>query len=121
MRLSRPVSEAGGKSMGKVTVAVGLLLMVLGGGAYLWAGPTSETVTALAIPGGFGLVLLILGFAAITASPRANMHIMHAAVLIGLIGFVVPAAMAAPKLPALVSTGRYIRAEDGKDKTKAVV
>jgi hypothetical protein len=101
--------------MAAVTVIIGVLLTALGGAAYVWTG--MEHLTAL-IPSAFGLVLVALGLLAFKEHLRK--HVMHAAVLIGLIGFVIPAVMAFPKLPALLANGSVARA-DGSDATRAVL
>jgi hypothetical protein len=48
---------------------------------------------------------------------------MHAAALLGLVGFVVPAVRALPKLPELVSTGKVVVSTDdgARDATLAIV
>jgi hypothetical protein len=104
-----------------ITIAFGFILIVLGGGMFAWAGPVPENISALAFPAGFGLVLVVLGLLARTPKDSVRMHIMHAAVLVGFIGCLVPAVMAVPKLPTLLQEGQYIRPSDGKDKTKGVI
>lgn len=72
--------------MGPITIITGILLIALGVGVYI---PT-EAKTAL-IPAYFGLALLLLGLLA--GVEKIRMHVMHVAVLVGLIGFIVPAYM----------------------------
>lgn len=69
--------------MGKITIVFGILLIALGIVGYVGTG--SEHPTAL-IPAYFGAVLALLGAVAV-AKPSLNMHVMHAAVLVGLLGF----------------------------------
>jgi hypothetical protein len=59
----------------------GLLLIVLGVGAFVGTG--SEHYTAL-IPAGFGLALLLLGVLALKDNLRK--HAMHLAAIVGLFG-----------------------------------
>ncbi len=66
-----------------MTILFGVLLILLGAGAYLVTG--RQSVTAL-IPAFFGVVLTGVGALA-QAKPGIRMHIMHAAVLLGLLGF----------------------------------
>ena len=68
--------------MAKVTILVGIILMVLGVAFYLLAGESS--VTAL-IPTFFGLPIFAFGLVARDEFKRK--HAMHAAVLFGLLGF----------------------------------
>jgi len=69
--------------MGKITIVFGILLIALGVVSFVGTG--SEHPTAL-IPAYFGAALALLGGVAI-AKPSLNMHVMHGAVLLGLIGF----------------------------------
>ncbi len=69
--------------MGKITIVFGILLIALGVGGFIATG--SEHKTAL-IPAYFGAALALLGAIAV-AKPSLNMHVMHGAVLVGLIGF----------------------------------
>ena len=99
--------------MWMLTIVFGAALAALGLGGYAWTG----AVTSL-IPAGFGLVLALCG--ALAAKEELRKHAMHAAAAVGLIGFLIPAVMAGPKLPALLSQGHVARA-DGSDATRAVV
>jgi hypothetical protein len=76
--------------MPSTAIACGILLILIGviGYVYGWMNG-SPSPTAL-IPAAFGLLLAILGAAA-RAKESLRMHIMHVAVLIGLIGFLIPA------------------------------
>jgi hypothetical protein len=68
--------------MALVTIVIGVLLTLLGVGTY------TNSLTAL-IPAVFGVVLIVLGALSFKATRRK--HTMHAAVMVGLIGFVMPA------------------------------
>jgi hypothetical protein len=74
----------------KLTIAFGVLLVVLGVGSFVITG--SAHPTAL-IPVWFGIVLAVCGALAI-ASPARRMLWMHIAVTIGLLGFLFPGFMA---------------------------
>lgn len=95
--------------MARVTIAFGVILILLGVGAYGLAlgGVIGDkpSVTAL-IPAFVGIAFLVLGFVGIR-KPSANKHVMHGAVLLGLLGFfgTIPGAIklirnAAGALPA---------------------
>lgn len=65
-------------------------MTLLGGGLYAFPAEEKTSVTAL-IPAFFGVPLLVLGLVARNASDHVRMHVMHAAALLGLIGFAFPA------------------------------
>lgn len=83
--------------MPKVTVLLGGLLIVLGGGFFVATGSTA--VTAL-IPAFFGVPVLLLGAVAAQGSEKVRMHTMHAAVMITLLGALAGLGMGVPKLLA---------------------
>lgn len=77
--------------MAKITIALGMLLTVLGLVAY-FALATGEdrSITAL-IPTFFGVPFVALGTLAIGDSGKRRKIAMHLAVLLGLLGTVAPA------------------------------
>ena len=76
--------------MPSVSIASGVLLILVGIIGYvLGVLDANASVTAL-IPAAFGLLLLILGFLA-KSKENLRMHLMHVAVLVGLVGFIIPA------------------------------
>jgi hypothetical protein len=98
--------------MGRVSIGFGIFLILIGCvGFFLTYQPEKPPYTAL-IPAAFGLALAILGGLALKDSFRK--HAMHAAAMIGLIGFLGAAFMSIPKLPALL-------AGEGLDRPKAVI
>jgi len=68
--------------MPSVTVALGVVLIILGLAGYFLTGGVS--VTAL-IPAAFGVVLAVAGLLA--RDPGKRKHAMHAAVVVALLGF----------------------------------
>ncbi len=78
-----------------VTIVLGLLLIGLGVGGFVGTG--SEHYTAF-IPAGFGVIFVLLG--ALARNERMLKHAMHAAAMLGLIGFLMPAIRLAVKLSA---------------------
>lgn len=80
------------------TVIIGALLIAVGLFGYFTGTPAlgedAVSITAL-IPAFFGAVLAVLGLVAAQVKGKGHMHVMHAAVLIGLIG-VVGAGMRIP-------------------------
>ena len=99
--------------MANISVAFGAILIFLGVGTFFATGATMEQITAL-IPAGFGLVLGVLGILA--RKEHLRKHVMHAAVLLALVGTIFPAVRAVPKLPALIETGKVEVQRDGTTK-----
>lgn len=64
-----------------------ILLGIIGYGYGVYSG--SASFTAL-IPAVFGLILMVLGHIA-ASNEGLRKHIMHAAVIVGLLGFLMPA------------------------------
>lgn len=81
--------------MPATTRLVGILLIVLGLVGYITTGRTS--VTAL-IPAFFGVVFVLL--ALVARSEPARRHAMHAAVAVGLVGFLATLFRVLPELGA---------------------
>lgn len=73
--------------MNTTTIRTGVILFIIGILGYLGSGMIDGhyAPTAL-IPAGIGSILIVLGFLA--GNPKLRMHVMHAAVLIALIGCV---------------------------------
>jgi len=91
--------------MAKVTIAVGIILMLLGIGFFLGLSET-RSLTAL-IPALFGLPIFAFGLVARDEFKRK--HAMHAAVLFGLLGFLGSFSMGFPKWRILFSGGEIPR------------
>ncbi len=68
--------------MAKLTIVFGILLILLGAGAYATIGHPHTL-----IPLGFGVLLAILGALANTPDSKRRMLFMHIAVTVGLLGF----------------------------------
>jgi hypothetical protein len=85
--------------MANVTIGFGLALTALGLGGYLGTGRTS--LTAL-IPLAFGLLLVICG--ALARREAWRKHAMHAAAVLGLLGFLGPLRVL-PQMLALAGGG----------------
>jgi len=85
--------------MPNVTIGFGAALAALGLGGYLLTGRTS--LTAL-IPLALGVLLAACGAAAL--DPARRKHAMHAAAVVGLLGFLGPLRVL-PQMVALVGGG----------------
>jgi hypothetical protein len=69
--------------MAKLTIGFGVLLILLGAGAYLGVSHFFHSL----IPAIFGLLLVIFGSLANTEDSKKRMLFMHIAVTVGLLGF----------------------------------
>jgi hypothetical protein len=85
---------------GRLLVAVG----IIGYGYGMFVGNAS--LTAL-IPAAFGLVLMLLGHLAV-AKEDLRKHLMHAAILIALFGFILPAVRLATRFGELRPSGAVV-------------
>ena len=77
--------------MPSTAIVSGILLILVGIAGYAIGVVNDNASLTAMIPAAFGLLLLILGF---VAKSRENLrkHLMHAAVLVGLLGFIIPTA-----------------------------
>jgi len=82
--------------MPRITVIFSLLYIALGLGGYFLTGAVHKTAL---IPTYIGVVLLILGLLA--GNEKLRMHVMHAALLIGLLALL-GTASSLLKLPAAI-------------------
>jgi preprotein translocase subunit Sss1 len=76
--------------MPSTAMVSGVLLILLGIIGYIFGLMHDAASPTALIPTAFGLLLFILGAVA-KKKENLRMHLMHAAVLIGLVGFAIPA------------------------------
>ena len=76
--------------MPSLTLWCGRLLALLGIAGYAYGMTQGNASLTALIPAAFGVVLMVLGYIA-SRNEGLRKHIMHVAVLVGLIGFIVPA------------------------------
>lgn len=75
--------------MSTTSIIFGVLLILLGAAGYAYGLMTGHASPTALIPAAFGLVIAIIG--AVAASNEGlRKHLMHAAVIIALIGFIAP-------------------------------
>jgi hypothetical protein len=86
--------------IGRLLVLVG----IVGYGYGLYAGNASLTAF---IPAVFGIVLMILGHLARTKEPLRK-HLMHAAVAVALLGFILPMVRLIPRATELTLSAPVI-------------
>src|SRR5437868_6500532 len=83
--------------MPSASIVCGALLILLGIIGYLLSLLDGKASWTALIPAAFGLLLLVFVFLA-KSKESLRMHLMHAAVLVGLVGFIVPAYRILSKL-----------------------
>ena len=90
--------------MAKLTIGFGVVLILLGAGAFVVLGHHPHTL----IPAIFGLLLAICGALANTEDARRRMLFMHVAVTLGLLGFLgtIPGIVGVLKMAAGHATAR---------------
>lgn len=79
--------------MAPITIGIGSILVLLGVAGYVATEAISWTAL---IPAFFGAALILLGVLA--RQDKMRKHAMHAAVLVGLVGLIVPAVRVAGAL-----------------------
>ena len=89
--------------MPSTAIITGILLIIIGVAGYIHGMSVDKASVTALIPAFFGIVLAILGLAA-RASEGMRKHLMHAAVLIALIGFLVPAGRLISKMSELTAS-----------------
>jgi hypothetical protein len=87
--------------MAYTTIGFGAILSLLGLFGYFKAEADHRSLTAL-IPLVFGVALVVCG-AIVLARPNLRMHVMHVAVLLGLVGFLAAFGRLFSKLNVIVS------------------
>jgi hypothetical protein len=70
--------------MAKLTIAFGILLILLGVAGYVYTGSIHPTAL---IPSGFGLAFVLFGVMANTEDSKKRMLWMHISVTVALLGF----------------------------------
>jgi hypothetical protein len=93
--------------MPSTSITCGVLLILIGIIGYVYGlTNNSASVTAL-IPAFFGIVLVIIGFLA-KSKENLRKHLMHGAVLIGLLGFILPLGRLLSKISSITLSAAVI-------------
>ena len=93
--------------MPSTAIWIGRILIIIGLAGYAYGFFSgSASITAM-IPAFFGIVLTVLGHLA-TAKESMSKHFMHAAVLVALIGFVLPAGRVLSKIGDVTMSAAYL-------------
>lgn len=83
--------------MPSTAITSGILLILIGIFGYVFSiVDGNHSVTAL-IPAAFGVLLALFGLLA-KSKENSRKHLMHAAVLVGLLGFLIPAGRLASQM-----------------------
>ncbi len=83
--------------MSGISIVAGILLVVIGAAGYFYGmNAGTASITAL-IPAFFGLVLIVCGGIA-SAAEGMRKHLMHVAVVIALLGFILTAGRLVMKM-----------------------
>jgi hypothetical protein len=93
--------------MALTAIYCGVLLIAVGVIGYLYGMSVGHASPTALIPAAFGLLLAVLGFIA-RAKDDLRKHIMHVAVIIGLIGFVLPAGRLLMNLSSIAMTAAVL-------------
>ncbi len=75
--------------MPSTSIISGVLLILIGIMGYVFSIFDGNTSLTALIPAAFGLLLVIFGLIA-KSKENLRKHLMHAAVLVGLLGFLIP-------------------------------
>lgn len=86
--------------MTSISITCGALLVLIGVIGYVYGVINGHASFTALIPAAFGIVLILLG---ITARTKENLrkHLMHAAVVVALLGFIIPAGRLAMNFGSL--------------------
>jgi hypothetical protein len=83
--------------MSSLSITFGVLLILIGIIGYVYGLSTGNASLTALIPAGFGVLIAIMG-AISAAKPDLRKHVMHVAVLVALIGFLIPAIRLTTKI-----------------------
>ena len=93
--------------MPTTSIALGGLLILIGIIGYVYGSMNGNASMTALIPAFFGIVLAILGYVA-KSKENLRKHLMHAAVLIALLGFIASAGRLVSKFSELTLTAAVI-------------
>jgi hypothetical protein len=86
--------------MPSVSIAFGVILILIGVLGYVYGMAEGHASITALIPSAFGAVLLVIGFIA-RSNEGLRKHLMHAAVIVALLGFLIPGWRLLSKLSEL--------------------
>jgi hypothetical protein len=86
--------------MSATSIVFGVILILIGAAGYAYGLSTGHASITALIPAFFGVVLAILGWLA-QVKENLRKHLMHVAVVIALLGFILPTGRLASKFSEL--------------------
>ena len=92
--------------MPAIVIIIGVMLILIGVGGYGYAQAGGHASLTALIPSAFGLILTILG--GLATNERMRKHLMHAAMLVALLGFI-GTVMGIPKVLSLLQGAQIER------------
>ncbi len=93
--------------MTSTAIFCGAILMLIGVGGYLYGSSQGAGSYTALIPAGFGLVILLCGIIG-AAKENLRKHVMHVAVAVALLGFIMVVGRLAMRLSSLTMTAAVI-------------
>lgn len=93
--------------MPTTSIAFGVLLILVGAIGYIYGLMNDKASVTALIPAFFGLVIAVLGVAA-RSSEGLRKHLMHAAVLVALLGFILTAGRLIMKFSELTASAAVV-------------
>ena len=93
--------------MPSTSIICGVLLILVGIIGYVYGLMNGNASMTAFIPAVFGLIIAVLGFFALTKE-NLRKHLMHFSMLIGLLGFLIPAGRLLSKLGELTLSAAVI-------------
>ncbi len=85
----------------------GRILVLIGVAGYAWGLYGGNASLTAMIPAAFGVVLMLLGHLAVVKE-NLRKHLMHAAVIVALLGFIMPSGRLISKLSDLTLSAAVI-------------
>lgn len=93
--------------MSSTSIVCGILLILIGVVGYGYGMSTGAASLTALIPAAFGILIALLGAIA-AAKPDLRKHLMHVAVIVGLLGFLMPAIRLVMKLGQLTMSAAVV-------------
>ena len=90
-----------------ISIICGTLLTLIGAVGYVYGLTTEKASVTALIPAFFGVVLFILGLLA-NSKENLRKHLMHAAIVVALLGFIMPAGRLVSKLGDLTMSAAVV-------------
>ncbi|MGI8670109.1 MAG: hypothetical protein ACR2J3_09740 [Aridibacter sp.] len=93
--------------MPSITINFGRILILIGAIGYIYGLTTAYASPTALIPAVFGLILLVLGYVA-RAKEDLRKHLIHAAVVVALLGFLASAGRLVMKIGEFQLSAAYL-------------